>query len=101
MVFNRFHVERLATDPLDQVRRAEQRGLALAATRYPSLKHPTRLKPVEPAAWRRLEQAPASEAPAVLEKCVDWAARSRSRPFICVARTIRKHAPGILRYLDT
>lgn len=32
---------------------------------------------------------------------VGWAARSRLRPFIRVARTIRKHAAGILGYLDT
>ena len=83
---------------------------------------PIRLKPVEArrlAALRRenraldrayelkeylattLEQAPAAEAPALLDEWVGWAARSRLRPFIRVARTIRKHAAGILGYLDT
>ena len=53
VVSDRFHVERLAADALDEVRRAEQRGLAPAAAkavtamRYPLLKHPARLKPVE------------------------------------------------------
>ena len=90
--------------------------------RYPLLKHPARLKPVEArrlATLRRqnrtpdrayelkehlatiLEQAPAAEAPALLDEWVGWAARSRLRPFIRVARTIRKHAAGILGYLDT
>lgn len=128
VVFDRFHVERLATDALDEVRRSEQRGLApgrakaLKGMRYPLLKHPARLKPVEArrlAALRRenraldrayelkeylatiLEQAPAAEAPALLDEWVGWAARSRLRPFIRVARTIRKHAAGILGYLDT
>ena len=46
VVFDRFHVERLATVALDEVRPAEQRGLAPAAAkalkgmRYPLLKHP-------------------------------------------------------------
>ena len=123
VVFDRFHVERLATDALDEVRRTEQRGLApgpakaLKGMRYPLLKHPARLKPVGArrlATLRRenraldrayelkeylatiLEQAPAAEAPALLDEWVGWAARSRLRPFIRVARTIRKHAAGIL-----
>ncbi|MYN68064.1 MAG: transposase [Acidobacteria bacterium] len=32
---------------------------------------------------------------------MDWAARSRLAPFVGLARTIRKHAAGILAYLDT
>ena len=30
-----------------------------------------------------------------------WAARSRLAPFVKLARTVRKHAAGILAYLDT
>ena len=58
VVFDRFHVERLASDPVDQVRRAEQRRVgakaakALRGTRFCLLKHPARLKPGEK---RRLE----------------------------------------------
>ena len=60
VVFDRFHVERLAADAVDEVRRSEQRRLdpepedakALKGTRYALLKHPARLKPGEA---RRLE----------------------------------------------
>ena len=53
VVFDRFHVERLASDAVDEVRRSEQRRLtpeeakALKGTRYTLLKHPSRLKPEE------------------------------------------------------
>ena len=55
MVFDRFHVERLASDAVDE---AEQRRVgakaakALKGTRFCLLKHPARLKPGEK---RRLE----------------------------------------------
>ena len=58
VVFDRFHVERLASDAVDEVRRAEQRlvgakaAKALKGTRFCLLKHPARLKPGEK---RRLE----------------------------------------------
>ena len=58
VVFDRFHVEQLASDAVDEVRRSEQRRLdpadakALKGTRYVLLKHPARLKPGEA---RRLE----------------------------------------------
>ena len=128
VVFDRFHVERLASDAVDEVRRSEQRRLdpedakALKGTRYALLKHPARLKPEEA---RRLEtlrrenraldrayelkeylatilgQATPEDAPALLEEWLDWAARSRLAPFVKLGRTIRKHAAGILAYLDT
>ena len=51
VVFDRFHVERLAADAVDEVRRAEQRRLGakaaktLKGSRFCLLKHPARLKP--------------------------------------------------------
>ena len=126
----RFHVERLAADAVDEVRRSEQRRLAsepedakaLKGTRYALLKHPARLRPGEA---RRLEtlrrknraldrayelkeylatilgQATPEDAPALLDEWLEWAARSRLTPFVKLGRTIRKHAEGILAYLDT
>ena len=41
------------------------------------------------------------DAPALLEEWLDRAARSRLAPFVKLGRTIRKHAAGILAYLDT
>ena len=37
----------------------------------------------------------------MLDEWLDWASRSRLAPFVKLARTIRKHAVGILAYLDT
>ena len=37
----------------------------------------------------------------MLDQWLDWASRSRLAPFVKLARTIRKHAVGILAYLDT
>ncbi len=128
VVFDRFHVERLAADAVDEVRRAEQRrpdlkdAKALKGARYDLLKHPARLKPKEARrleklrranralgrAWELKEylaailgQATPEEAPELLEEWLDWAARSRLEPFVKLGRTIRKHAEGILAYLDT
>ena len=130
VVFDRFHVERLAADAVDEVRRSEQRRLAsepedakaLKGTRYALLKHPARLRPGEA---RRLEtlrrknraldrayelkeylatilgQATPEDAPALLDEWLEWAARSRLTPFVKLGRTIQKHAEGILAYLDT
>ena len=110
VVFDRFHVERLAADAVDEVRRSEQRRLAsepedakaLKGTRYALLKHPARLRPGEA---RRLEtlrrknraldrayelkeylatilgQATPEDAPALLDEWLEWAARSRLTPF--------------------
>ena len=128
LVFDRFHVERLAADAVDEVRRAEQRrpdledAKALKGARYDLLKHPARLKPKEARRLEKLrranraldrayelkeylatilEQAPPEEAPELLDEWLEWAARSRLEPFVKLGRTIRKHAEGILAYLDT
>ena len=66
VVFDRFHVEQLAADAVDEVRRAEQHRLgaparkALKGMRYALLKRPDRLKPGEVrrlAALRRKNRA--------------------------------------------
>ena len=128
VVFDRFHVERLAADAVDAVRRAEQRRLApadakaLKGTRYALLKHPARLRPGESRRLERLRranraldrayelkeylatilgQATPEDAPELLDEWIEWAARSRLKPFVRLGRTIRKHAEGILAYLDT
>ena len=128
VVFDRFHVERLAADAVDEVRRSEQRSLApadakaLKGTRYALLKHPARLRPGEVRRLERLRrenrtldrayelkeylstilgQATPEDAPELLDEWLEWAARSRLKPFVKLGRTIRKHAEGILAYLDT
>ena len=37
----------------------------------------------------------------LFDEWLAWAARSRLRPIVTLARTVRKHAAGILAYLDT
>ena len=99
VVFDRFHVESLASEAVDEVRRTEQRGAdaktakALKGSRYCLLKHPKRLKPGEKrrlAAVRRanraldrayelkeylatiLEQATPDDAEAWLDEWLAW-----------------------------
>ena len=48
-----------------------------------------------------LGQATPEDAPELLDEWLEWAARSRLKPFVKLGRTIRKHAEGILAYLDT
>ena len=103
VVFDRFHVEQLASDAVDEVRRAEQRGAdaktakTLKGTRYCLLKHPARLKSSEKrrlAALRRqnraldrayelkeylatiLEQGKPGEASKLLDEWLTWAKRA-------------------------
>ena len=37
----------------------------------------------------------------MLDQWLEWLSRSRLAPFVKLARTIRKHAVGIIAYLDT
>lgn len=42
----------------------------------------------------------AGRAKKALKEWLGWASRSRLRPFVRVARTIRKYRDGILAYID-
>jgi transposase len=129
IVFDRFHVQRLAHDALDQVRRAlvakqtapEQRQV-LKKTRFVLQKNPENLSSAE---RQKLAQVQVSNRPlyrayllkdtlasildrrqyyvarAQLNDWLAWASRSKLAPFVRVARTIRKHLNGILAYLNT
>jgi transposase len=129
IVFDRFHVQRLAHDALDQVRRAlvakhtepEQRQV-LKKTRFVLQKNPENLSSAE---RQKLAQVQANNRPlyrayllkdtlaSILDRrqyyvardelhgWLAWASRSKLAPFVRVARTIRKHLHGILAYLNT
>jgi transposase len=127
IIFDRFHVQRLAHDALDQVRRAEVRAADTAddkrhikGTRWPLLKNPWNLSKLENEKlsllqWtnRRiyrgylLKEALAAcldgrqihVATAKLREWLAWAARSRLAPFVKLARTVKKHLDGILAYV--
>jgi transposase len=129
IIFDRFHIERLAHDALDEVRREQVRqadtregAAALKKTRWPLQKNPWNLskseteklasiqrvnKPLYRAYLLKeslldvLDRHQVHVAGAKLDEWLRWARRSRLRPFIKLARTIVKHRDGILAYVRT
>jgi transposase len=127
IIFDRFHVQRLAHEALDQVRRAEVRELPTPAARKPLKglrwllhKNPWNLTGLErdkltalPRANRRLFRAYLLKealagildgkdvivAERKLGEWTRWAARSQLAPFRRLAVTIRTHQAGILAYV--
>jgi transposase len=126
VIFDRFHVQRLASDAVDAVRREQLRelrgteeGRELFRSRFALLKSPWNLTPSDEQKLHGIQGTNARLYRAYLlkETLVDaleyaqpwrvkrklrdwlaWASRSRLRPFVGVARTIRKHFEGILAY---
>lgn len=129
IVFDRFHVQRLAQDALDEVRRAlvakhtdPQERRVLKKTRFLLQKNPDNRSSVE---RRKVAQIQVTNKPLYramllkdslaqtldrkqyyvardeLDGWLAWASRSKLAPFVRVARTIRKHLHGILAYLNT
>jgi transposase len=127
IVFDRFHVQRLASDALDEVRRALVRELAgtpeaavVKNTRWALLHDPSSLtagqrerlssvqrdnRPLYRAYLlketlvRALDYLQPKRAREALNAWIAWAQRSRLRPFMRAARTIRSHLTGILAYV--
>jgi transposase len=129
IIFDRFHVQRLVHDALDEVRRAEVRTLedpedrsALKNTRFALQKNPWNLAEIE---RRKLTELPKTNAtlyrayllkesfaaildrrqPNVvlikLEEWISWAKHSGLKPFAKAARTIVTHLDGIVAYVAT
>ena len=124
LVFDRFHVVRLAQDALDELRRAEVRSLeeagdrrTLKHTRWALLKNPWNLTTVESERLAFLQKTNrrlyrgyllktvladilGRRQPGVarqkLKEWISWATRSRLEPFKRVAATIRKYLEGIV-----
>jgi transposase len=126
IIFDRFHVQRLANDALDEVRRDEVRAAnadgkeQLKHTRWALLKNPWNMSQAESV---RLSQLPTTNkrlfrayllkhslatlldgrqinvASRKLDEWIAWARRSRLGPFKRVAKTIRAHRDGILAYV--
>lgn len=127
IIFDRFHVQRLAHDALDQVRRAEVRELPTPAARKPlkglrwvlhkNAWNLTRLERDKlsalPRANRRLLRAyllkeslaaildgkQVHVARRKLGEWIRWARRSRLAPFHRLAATIQTYEAGILAYV--
>ena len=130
IVFDRFHVQKLAHDALDEVRRALVRELApddparraTKRTRFVLQKRPRNLtgedvfKLADVARHNRplfraylmkeklamlLDNVDASAARRALHAWCNATVRSRVAPFVRAARTIRKHIDGVVAYIET
>lgn len=127
IVFDPFHVIKLANDAVDEVRRAQVRALkgnagasSLKKTRWLLLKAPENLLPWESEklstlgvvnrplyrayllkeALRDLYREPINVAEPRLKAWIAWASRSKLPPFVKLARTIREHRKGILAAIE-
>ena len=128
IIFDRFHVQRLAHDALDEVRREQVREAApedrrdLKNTRFALQKNPWNLSAIEE---QKIAEVQKTNRPLyrayllkeTLAKILDggqvniarkkllewtgWAARSRLPPFKKLARTVRSHLEGIVAYVAT
>jgi transposase len=127
IVFDPFHVIKLANNAVDEVRRAQVRALkgnahapSLKKTRWLLLKAPENLLPWESEklsilgvvnrplyrayllkeALRDLYREPIDVAEPRLDAWLAWASRSKLQPFVKLARTIREHRKGILAAIE-
>ncbi len=127
--FDPFHVCQLGSKAADQVRRDEYNqhgrsstgeGKWIKGTRYSLLKDTAKqtagqlLKLAEVVTTnkrmyrafllygelRYIYRLPKHEAPERLDAWLAWASRSRLKPFIKLARTIRKHKAGVLAAIE-
>lgn len=129
IVFDRFHVQRLAHDALDEVRREVMRelkgtpeGKAIKRTRWALQRNEVNHTPKDK---ERISTVMDTNAPIFraymlktmlvwalstgtirgarrkLENWIAWAVRSQLKPFVRVGTTIRKHLEGILAYIRT
>jgi transposase len=129
VVYDRFHVQRLASDALDEVRRALVRDLtdedqesahAIKNTRWIFLQGWHKLDTKERARLHEVQRTnrplyrayllketiadaldyrQLARAEPALKAWIAWACRSKLKPFVKVARTLRAHFSGILAYI--
>ncbi len=128
IVFDRFHVQRLASDALDQVRRemwrqaqGTEEGQAIKGSRHALLKSPWHLNQSERQKLSEVQHSNQKlyrayllketlaqaldykqpwRARKALGNWLAWASRSRLTSFVKAARTIRKYKERILAYID-
>jgi transposase len=129
VVFDPFHVVQLGGKAVDQVRRDEYNkhgrsssgeGKWIKGTRYSLLKDTAKQTPKQllklaevVTTNRRMYRAfllygelrysyrlPKHEAAERLDAWLAWASRSRLKPFVKLARTIRKHKTGVLAAIE-
>lgn len=124
ITFDKFHVIKLINEAVDNVRRLERKDHPeLAGSRYIWLKNPDNLTANQMAtlaslnlpkghlktakayqfrlAFQDFYLQPPEDAKKYLDKWFFWATHSRIQPIIDVARTIRAHQDGILRWFTS
>ena len=124
ITFDKFHVMKLINEAVDEVRRQEQKTRPeLKGSRYVWIKNPLNLTHHQIAlsdalhpprlnlktvrayhmrlSFQDLYQLPPVEAEPFLKRWYFWATHSRLEPMIRVARTIREHWDGVLRWFET
>ena len=127
IVFDRFHVQQLASKAVDEVRREEVRSLDdseagrfIKGSRYALLKSPWnmtreqkqqlseiqhnnkrlyRARLLNDALADALEYRQPKRARQALDEWLAWASRSQLQPFVKLARTIRKYKKRVLAYI--
>jgi transposase len=124
ITFDKFHVVSLVNQAVDDVRRQERKDHPeLSGSRYIWLKNPANLTPNQEQqidafdltrchlktarayqirlAFQDLYNQPSDKAEDYLQKWYFWATHSRIQPIIDVAKTIRRHQDGILRWFTS
>jgi transposase len=123
ITFDKFHAVKLVNDAVDKVRRAESKQRPeIKGTRYLWLKNESNLTAEQSASLGSLVKLNLKTARAYqirlafqeiyrfptrkwgelfLKRWYDWAIRSRLDPMKEVARTIKRHREGILRWFDS
>ncbi|MGQ9588832.1 MAG: ISL3 family transposase, partial [Planctomycetota bacterium] len=127
IVFDRFHVQRLASEALEEVRRSIVRELGgspeakqVKGTRFLVLEKPEDLSRSEKEKLSAIQEThqdlhranllketlgdaldyrEPARARSALRDSLAWASRSRLQPFVRAARTIRKHFEGLISKL--
>ncbi len=131
-IFDRFHVQKLASDSVDKVRRqltnkydaagnddaakcVKKSRFALLTSRFDlSTKQSDKLADIQrhnaplyrayllkEALADVFEENVVEQARLELDRWLAWASRSKLKPFVTTARTIRKRKKGILAYIET
>lgn len=129
VAFDPFHVVQLGGRATDQVRRAEwnehgrsatKHGTWIKGARYSLIKDPANQTVRQLATLAEVQQTnkrlyraflllhelrwvyrvPHHQAREQLDAWLSWASRSQLKPFVKLARTIRKHKPGVLAAIE-
>jgi transposase len=129
ITFDRFHVQKLASDAVDKVRRSIVRTIedkdearAVKGSRWSLLKNPWDLSRPEKAKLSEiqrtnlplyrayllkeslaatLDRRQPNRARKAIEDWMSWASRVKLEPFLRVSRTIREHLEGIMAYIKS